>query len=90
MREAESAMGQFRLFKKLDDRKGMRIALTRAVKFCPTMLAPRLGLAEFYLADDDLLQAGEHLKAAAKIEPDHPKLRNLQRRLDRRPAAGQA
>jgi hypothetical protein len=88
-REAETAMGQFRLFKKLEDRKGMRVALTRAMKFSPTMLAPRLGLADFYITEDDMLQAGEHLKAAAAIDPNHPKLRNLQRRFERRPAVPQ-
>jgi uncharacterized protein HemY len=84
-REAETAMGQYRLFKRLEDRQGMRVALTRAVKFGPALLAPRLALADLFIADGDKLQAREHLAAAARIDPEHPKLRNLQRRMDGRP-----
>jgi hypothetical protein len=84
-REAETAMGQYRLLKKLDDRHGMRVTLTRAVKFGPALLAPRLALADLFIADGDKLQAREHLAAAARIDPEHPKLRNLQRRMDGRP-----
>jgi uncharacterized membrane-anchored protein len=82
-REAEAAMAQYRLTRRLEDRKAMRTLLTRAVKFAPDLLAARIGLTELFLEDGDLLQAEEHLNAAEKIEPAHPRLPNLRRRAER-------
>ena len=87
-READAAMAQFRLMRRLEDRRGMRIQLTRAVKFAPGMLAARVGLVEFFLEEGDLLQATEHWEAAARIAPEEQKVRNLGRRLERRRAGG--
>jgi hypothetical protein len=89
-REAEASMAQYRLMRRLEDRRGMRTQLLRAVKFAPAMLAPRIGLAEYFLEEGDLLQANEHLHAAARIAPDDQKLRNLRRRAERRAVGGVA
>jgi hypothetical protein len=86
VREAEAAMAQFRLMRRLSDRRGMRTNLVRAVKYGPDLLAPRIGLVEYYLEDGDMLQAAEHLQAAVRISPEEPKLRNLRRRMERRTA----
>jgi hypothetical protein len=82
-REAETSLAQYRLFKRLDDRNGMRVALVRAVKFAPTMLSPRIALTLMFLEDGDVLQAGEHLAAAIRIDPNHHRVQNLQRRMAR-------
>jgi hypothetical protein len=89
-REAENAVAQFRLFKRLDDRRGMRAALARAVKFGPDLLSARLACAEFFVEEGDMLQAAEHVQAACRIDPAHPRIPKLQRRLARSHAAVQA
>ena len=85
-REAEAAMGRYRLLKRLDERALMRAALVKAVRFAPDLLPARLGLAEWFLEEGDMLQAGEHLDVAARLEPDHPKLVRLRRRVERQAA----
>jgi hypothetical protein len=82
-REAEAAMAQYRLLRRLDDRRTMRMALVRAIKFAPDMLAPRLRLAELFLDEGDMLQANEHIEAAARIAPDEPRVRTLRRRAEK-------
>lgn len=80
-REALAAMAQYRLFKRLEDRPGMRTSLTRAVKFGPDMLAPRLRLGEFFLDAGDLRQAREHIQAALRLAPEDGIAKRLERRL---------
>lgn len=82
-REAEAAMAQFRLLRRLEDRQGMRTVLVRAIKFAPDLLMPRLRLAELCLEDGDMLMAREHVQAAARIAPDNPKVQHLLRRARR-------
>jgi hypothetical protein len=86
VREAEAAMAQFRLMRRLGDRRGMRTNLVRAVKHAPDLLGARIGLVEYFLEEGDMLQAEEHWQAAARISPEEPRLRNLRRRMDRRTA----
>ncbi len=86
LREAEAALGQYRLMKRLGDRRGMRTTLVRAVKYAPDMLLPRLCLADWFIEEGDALQAQEHLQAAARIAPEDPKVKHLQRRAARGPA----
>ena len=82
-REAEAAMAQYRLLRRLEDRRGMRLALIRAVKSAPDLLAPRLRLAEYFIEEGEALQAMEHLEAAGRIAPEEPKLAHLHRRVER-------
>ena len=69
-RDAQAAMTQYRLNRRLKDRPGMRNCLIRAVKLAPDLLAVRLRLAEFFLEENDLRQARQHAKAALRIAPD--------------------
>jgi hypothetical protein len=80
-REAKSAMTQYALHKKLGNRPMMRTVLTRAVKFGPNMLVPRLRLADLMIEDGDMLQAAEHAAAARRIAPDDPRALRLARRV---------
>ena len=78
-REAQAAMAQYRLSRRLGDRPAMRTCLVRAVKFAPGLLAARLRLAEFFLEDGDLRQAGQHAEAALRIAPEDAGARRLVR-----------
>jgi hypothetical protein len=86
-READAAMAQFRLLRRLDDRRGMRTVLTRAIKYAPDLLVARLRMAELCLEDGDTLVAHEHMQVAAKIAPEDPKVRQLLRRAKRTEAS---
>jgi uncharacterized protein HemY len=57
----------------------MRTCLVRAVKFAPDMLAARLRLAEFFLAEGDLRQARQHAEAALRLSPTDPVALRLDR-----------
>jgi tetratricopeptide (TPR) repeat protein len=85
-REAQAAMAQYRLSRRLQDRPAMRNCLTRAVKYAPDLLAARLRLAEFFLEENDLRQARQHAEAALRIAPDDA----AGRRLARQAAGGTA
>ncbi len=85
-REAASAMAQFRLNRKLNDRAAMRACLIRAVKYAPDLLSTRLRLAELFLEDGDLRQARQHAEAALRIAPTDPASQRIGRRT--RPKAG--
>jgi hypothetical protein len=78
-REAGAAMALYRLNRKLNDRPAMRSCLVRAVKFAPDLLAARLRLAEFFLADGDLRQARQHAEAALRLSPSDPAALRLDR-----------
>jgi hypothetical protein len=82
-REAEAALAQFRLLRRLDDRKAMRTCLGRAVKYAPDNLEARLGLADWFLDEGDLPPVSEHLDAAARIAPDDMRVANKRRKLAR-------
>ena len=82
-REAEAALAQFRLLRRLDDRRAMRICLGRAVKYAPDNLEARLGLADWFIDEGDLAPVAEHLDAAARIAPDDMRVQNKRRRLAR-------
>ena len=82
-REAEAALAQFRLLRRLEDRKGMRTCLGRAVKYAPDNLEARLGLADWFLDEGDLSPVAEHLDAASRIAPDDVRVQNKRRRLAR-------
>lgn len=81
LREANGAMARFRLLRQLGDRKGMRSALIRAVKFAPEVLAPHLRLAEMSFADGDIKQAEEHVRAAKAIAPEDEQVVRLDKRV---------
>jgi hypothetical protein len=83
-READAAMAQYRLLRRLEDRRGMRIQLVRAIRFAPDMLAARIGLTEFFLDEGDLLQAREHALAALRIAPDDQKAGHLLYKVEQR------
>jgi tetratricopeptide (TPR) repeat protein len=78
-REAQAAMTQYRLNRRLADRPGMRACLVRAVKFAPDMLAARLRLAEFFVEEGDLRQARQHAEVALRLAPDDPAAQRLDR-----------
>lgn len=78
-RQAEAAMAQFRLNRRLGERAPMRNCLIRAVRFDPDLLEARFCLAEFFLEDGDQRQAREHAEAAMRIAPEHPKAIRLER-----------
>ncbi len=82
-REAEAALAQFRLLRRLEDRPAMRTCLGRAVKYAPDNLEARLGLADWFLDEGDLAPVGEHLDAAARIAPDDMRVQNKRRKLAR-------
>jgi hypothetical protein len=86
-REAQAAMTQYRLVRRLEDRPAMRACLVRAVKFDPDLLAPRLRLVEFFLEEGDERQAREHATAALRIAPDDPKVKRLDRQVKGKVAA---
>jgi hypothetical protein len=86
-READAAMAQFRLLRRLDDRRGMRTVLIRAIKYAPDLLAARLRMAELCLEEGDMLVAHEHIEVAARLAPDDPKVRQLLRRSKRTEAS---
>jgi len=87
-REAQACMAQFRLLRRLGDKPGMRQALTRAVKFAPEMVAPRLRLAEIFIEEGDLRQAREHAAVAQRLEPADEQVIRVIRKLERAAAAG--
>ena len=72
-RQAEAAMAQFRLHRKLGDKAPMRTNLIRAVRFDPDLLVARFCLIEFFIEEGDLRQAREHAEAALRIAPKNPK-----------------
>ncbi len=78
-REAQAAMAQYRLSRKLRDRPAMRTCLVRAVKYAPDLLAPRLRLAEFFQEENDLRQARQHAEAALRIAPEDAAAQRLVR-----------
>ncbi len=82
-REAEAALAQFRLLRRLADRAGMRKCLGRAVKYAPDNMEARLGLADWFLDEGDLAPVAEHLDAASRISPDDMRVQNKRRRLAR-------
>ncbi len=82
-REAQAAMAQFRVLKRLEDRPGMRQALVRAIKFAPDLLVARLRAAELFLADGESAPAREHAEVARRLAPDDPQVQRLIRRLER-------
>ena len=82
-REAEAALAQFRLLRRLDDRMAMRTCLGRAVKYAPDNLEARIGLADWFLDEGDLAPVADHLDAAERIAPGDPRVANKRRRLAR-------
>ena len=82
-REAQAAMAQYRLLKRLDDRPAMRQVLVRAIKFAPDLLIARLKISDLFLEEGDLLQAREHAEAAQRIAPDDRQVERLLRRVER-------
>jgi tetratricopeptide (TPR) repeat protein len=78
-RQAEAAMTQYRLHKRLGEKGPARANLIRAVRFDPDLLIARLCLAEFFIEEGDLRQAKEHAEAALRIAPDNPKAARLDR-----------
>jgi hypothetical protein len=78
-RQAEAAMGQYRLLKRLGEKGPMRTNLIRAVRFDPDLLVARLCLAELFLEEGDVRQAAEHAQAALRIDPENPKAARLDR-----------
>jgi len=88
-RQAEAAMAQFRLHRRLGEKGPVRSNLIRAVRFDPDLLAARLSLAEFFIEEGDLRQAREHAEAALRIAPNNPKAARLDRMArGERPGAG--
>ena len=87
-REAQACMAQFRLLRRLGDKPAMRQALTRAIKFAPDLVAPRIRLAEMLIEEGDIRQAREHVAAAARVAPDDEHVVRLTRRLERGGGAG--
>jgi tetratricopeptide (TPR) repeat protein len=78
-RQAEAAMAQYRLHKRLGEKGPVRANLIRAVRFDPDLLIARLCLAEFFIEEGDLRQAKEHAEAALRIAPENPKAARLDR-----------
>jgi hypothetical protein len=82
-REAQAAMGQYRVLKRVNDRPAMRQALVRALKFGPDLLPARLRAADFFLEEGDLRQAREHAAVARNLAPGDPQVAALLRRVER-------
>jgi len=78
-RQAEAAMGQFRLHRRLGEKGPVRANLIRAVRYDPDLLVARLCLAEFFIEEGDLRQAREHAEAALRIAPNNQKAARLDR-----------
>ena len=78
-RQAEAAMAQFRLHRRLGEKGPVRTCLIRAVRFDPDLLVARLSLTEFFIEEGDLRQAREHAEAALRIAPNNPKAARLDR-----------
>lgn len=82
-REAQAAMTQFGLFRRLEDRVGMRRCLVRAIKFAPDQLQVRLRAADFFLAEGEMREAREHAEVARRLAPEDPRVERLVRRVER-------
>jgi hypothetical protein len=78
-RQAEAAMTQFRLHRRLGEKGPVRACLIRAVRFDPDLLIARLCLTEFFIEEGDLRLAREHAEAALRIAPQNPKAQRLDR-----------
>lgn len=66
-----------------NDRPAAIEALSQAVRFRPGFVGAHLRLAELFLDTQQHDRARYHLEAAAKIEPNHPRLPALKARLPR-------
>jgi tetratricopeptide (TPR) repeat protein len=78
-RQAEAALTQARLHRRLGEKPQQRNCLIRAIRFNPDLLEPRLALAELCWEDNDARQTLEHAEAALRIAPGHPKATRLER-----------
>ena len=78
-RQAEAAMTQFRLHRRLGEKGAMRNCLIRAVRFDPDLLEARLSLTDLFIEEGDTRLAREHAEAALRLAPNHPRATRLER-----------
>ena len=86
-REANAAMAEYRLARRLGDRAKMVATLMQAVRLAPDLLPARLRLAEFCQEEGNWALAAEHAAAALAVDPDSLPAQRLLR-LAKRAARG--
>ena len=79
-REVTACMAQYRLYKRLQDKEGMRTMLTRALFNDPDHVVARAAMAAWHMQNNDPAQARSHAETALRLDPENAQAQRILRR----------